>query len=146
MLAGCATTRPVQQGDHHAQSVTCGGKRVEVPPSLRVVRMTSSQLIAASRDVALAVFEDGPTRYGHSGRVIEQISDRDRPMYRVAFGEANRCTFRAVALLPASAVGLEVMNDVAGTPEPTLFVGSPRVPTQTALRVLLREVQDHLTR
>jgi hypothetical protein len=65
-------------------------------------------------------------------------------MYRVAFGEANRCTFRAVALLPASAVGLAVMSDVAGTSEPTLFVGSPRVPTQTALHVLLREVQEHV--
>ena len=124
--------------------VRCGGVRIDVPPSLRMVRVTSNQLIAASNDVALAVFEDGDGAASDKARVIEQISDADRPMYRIAFRDAQRCTFRAVALYPLSAVGLATLGAVAGTPEPGLIVGSPRVPHETAFSVLLRNSQDHL--
>lgn len=118
--------------------------RVAVPSSLQVVQVTSSQLIAASPDVALAVFEDGPARTGDRARVIEQAGDRERPIYRVALRDADRCTFRAVALSPPSADGLAVMTAVAGTAEPRLTFEGPRVRREAPLSVLLRLVEAHL--
>ncbi len=137
VLAGCAATV------HPIHNVTCGGMQLDIPPSLHVVRVNDHTLIAASPDVAVAVFEDGPTRTGRANRVIEQISDLDRPVFRIAFGEANRCAFRAVALLPASADGRAVLEAVGGSTEPSLIVGSPRVPRESALTVLLRESRNH---
>lgn len=141
-VVGCAShVPPLERPVHYVQ---CGGVRIDVPSSLRVVRATDNQLIAASDDVALAVFEDGTAAMPDKAQVIEQISDLDRPVYRIAFRNAQRCTFRAVALYPLSAVGLATLSSVAGTPEPGLLVGSPRVPRETAFAVLLRNSEDHL--
>ncbi len=142
LLAGCAATAPVPPRVVH--SVTCAGVRIPVPASMRIVQAAGGKLIAASPDVALAVFEDGPTRSGGKARVIEQISDLDRPIYRMAFRDADRCTFRAVALLPASPDGVATLTAIAGTPEPSLYVGSPRAAREAALSILLREVEPHL--
>ena len=144
VLAACgASARMPERGDH-VHSVTCAGVRVPVPASLYVVQATTGELIAASPDVALAVFEDGPVRTGRNTSVIEQDGDNLTPMYLAAFRDADRCTFRAVALLPASPDGLAVVTAVAGRTEPGLIVGSPRVPRKPALDVLVPLMEGHL--
>ncbi len=143
-LAGCAAAARPPDVEPRVHVVTCAGVRVPVPPSLRVVQVRNGALIAASRDVALAVFEDGPPRTGSTARVIEELTDLERPVYRLAFRDADRCTFRAVVRMPASAEALAVVGAVAGTAEPSLIVGGPRVPAEPALTVLLRDVEDHL--
>jgi hypothetical protein len=141
-VASCAAS-PRTPADERVHQVTCGGVRVPVPASLQVVQMTGSELIAASHELALAVFEDGPARIGGKARVVDQVDEEGQPIYRLAFRDADRCTFRAVARMPASRDASAVIDAIAGTTEPGLLIGGPRAPREPALAVLLREVDGH---
>ena len=121
--------------------MSCGGIRVALPATSRVVRTTRTEVIAASGDVAIAIIFDGnfarvTSAFGNP-RVDEQDTDGFNAVYRIAWRRENGCELRAIALMPLSTEGRAMLMAVAGKSEPGLYIGSPRVPKQSALVILL---------
>ena len=129
VLAGCASA---------PRQVACRGTRLELPASLVVLHRTATELLAASPDTAVIVRRDGGA--ADRATTVDQISDADRPVYRYAYRHVDGCTFRAVALLPATTDGAAIAAAVAGTDAETWLIGSPRVASAPPLAILLRMV------
>ena len=139
LLGGCAAGPRATPGG--PVRVSCGGLHVTVPHDLVVLRATATELIAASREVALIVTTDEPEpprRWAGAGVLIDQVSDRDHPGFLQGYRRVASCTFRAVASRAAGATGDEVLAEVVGPDREYWTIGSPRVPIEPALTVGLR--------